>query len=1169
MTFVACRPEATADGYTVTESNLRISKFDVTATCAKGYVGSASVAACDADGASYTLSGCELDPVCLAPEQVSGYVLTETDLRKSKFAVAAKCDVGYLGDASVTPCSSHGGRYGVTGCELDPVCLAPEQVSGYLLTETDLHKSKFAVAAKCDVGYLGKASVTPCSSHGGTYGVTGCELDPVCLAPEKDLAGYILTETDLHQSKFAVAAECVEGYIGSPSVTACSSHGGSYEVMGCELDPVCLSPDKGMEAYALTEVNLQKSKFEVTAKCAAGYLGSASVTACESNTGRYGVTGCKRDPVCLAPETLEGYVLKEVNLHKSKFDVTAECAAGFLGAASVTPCSSHGGTYEVTGCERDPVCVAPATSLEGYSVTETNLHESKFDVSASCARGYIGSASVSVCSGHGKGYQVAGCELDPVCLAPKKAIGYKFREYQLSVSTFNVSVECAKGYIGSATVEACTKDGEAFTFSGCELDPVCVAPSKVPAGYKVTENSLLKSSFNVKVECARGYLGKPSIKACAGNAEEYELSGCKLDPVCLAPVGTEAKGYAITEKSLAHSTFDVDAKCKDGYVGSASVTKCSADGKRYSLSGCEVDPVCVAPPTKWGYKITEHNLQLSKFSVDVECAPGFLGQPSITECTKNGGQYVVDGCELDPVCLAPTKAAGYKFTETELRVSKFDVTAECAEGYVGKALVETCSKDGQEFSLSGCELDPLCLAPQSSAAYEMTEKSLLKSSFDVEVKCGKGYTGTPSVTPCTSNGETYQVSGCELDPVCLAPAKLAGYKITEAAITVGTFDVTAECAAGYVGKAKVLACVNNGEEYTLSGCEAETFCLAPKDAAGYTVTETNVGKSAFDVTATCSAGYSGTAAVTPCSADGETYTLSGCQKDKLCVAPSDARGYVITEASLVASSFDVSAKCSAGYTGSATATACSADGESYTLSGCEKDKLCVAPTDAAGYVVTEASLVASSFDVSAKCSVGYVGSATATACSADGESYTLSGCEKDKLCVAPTDAAGYVVTEASLSGSSFDVSAKCSVGYVGSATATACSADGESYTLSGCDKDKLCVAPVAAEGYKVTETALTKSKFDVAAECADGFLGTASTSACSTDGGEYVLSGCEKEKYCVAPTDSTGYTLDEVSLASSTFNVKASCASGYSGTARVSPCSADGQAYTLSGCSKR
>ena len=75
------------------------------------------------------------------------------------------------------------------------------------------------------------------------------------------------------------------------------------------------------------------------------------------------------------------------------------------------------------------------------------------------------------------------------------------------------------------------------------------------------------------------------------------VSGKKwcMDPSCSSP---DTTGYAVTG-SLALDSFDITATCVAPYVGTASVSECSAHGEAYSLSGCScgaytVDGVCTA-----------------------------------------------------------------------------------------------------------------------------------------------------------------------------------------------------------------------------------------------------------------------------------------------------------------------------------------------------------------------------------------------------------------------------------------------------------------------------------------------------------------------------------------------------------------------------------------------
>ena len=396
------------------------------------------------------------------------------------------------------------------------------------------------------------------------------------------------------------------------------------------------------------------------------------------------------------------------------------------------------------------------------------------------------------------------------------------------------------------------------------------------------------------------------------------------------------EGYKFVEKSLTKSTFDVTAECRPGYLGKATVAPCSSNGEKYTLSGCEKDPICIAPADATGYDITETNLAKSKFDVTVKCKDGFLGTAAVTACAKDGEPYDVDGCEKDPICLAPTDIAGYSVTETVLAKSKFDVSVECAEGFVGTASVEACSKNGEAYTLAGCEKDPICLGPTDVEGYSVTEVNLAESKFDVNVECATGFAGTASVTACAKHGEAYTLAGCEKDPICLAPTDVEGYSITETVLAVSKFDVTVECALGFTGTASVSPCSENGKPFTLSGCVKDNFCIAPATSAGYEVTEVNLAASKFDVTAECAAGYFGSAKVSTCTTDKGAYALSGCEKDTLCVAPMDSKGYVVDESDLRRSQFDVVAGCADGYSGTAQVTPCSSEGEPYALSGCSK-----------------------------------------------------------------------------------------------------------------------------------------------------------------------------------------------------------------------------------------
>lgn len=121
-----------------------------------------------------------------------------------------------------------------------------------------------------------------------------------------------------------------------------------------------------------------------------------------------------------------------------------------------------------------------------------------------------------------------------------------------------------------------------------------------------------------------------------------------------------------------------------------------------------------------------------------------------------------------------------------------------------------------------------------------------------------------------------------------------GYDVTETDLRVDEFEVKASCAPGYTGSAMVTKCSGATDKvatsYTLDGCTSTSkrapnqkiFCVAPAVTDGYDVTETDLREHVFQVTARCAAGYSGTAKVYRCTGSTEevatSYTLSGCTR---------------------------------------------------------------------------------------------------------------------------------------------------------------------------------------------------------------------------------------------------------------------------------------------------
>eukprot|EP00913_Durusdinium_trenchii_P001137 g1045.t1 len=390
----------------------------------------------------------------------------------------------------------------------------------------------------------------------------------------------------------------------------------------------------------------------------------------------------------------------------------------FHGTAKVEECDKNGTPYGISGCEPD-TCLEPSDAT-GYVITATSLELHKFSVATECAFGYIGS--------------------------PKA-----------DAHLWDVTATCASYFRGTPKVTQCEEDGLPYAISGCEPD-MCVRPSGLEEYTKFVETSLALHNFEVSAECAWGYEGTPVAAPCSGpttttTSTTTTVTIPKL--VCQAPVDTT--GYAITEHNLLQEAFKVEATCTSEYIGNAAVVDCTDDNTEYKLTGCEKKIFC-QKPTVSGYDVTETSTVMQDFNHD----------------------YQLSGCEMN-FCVAPAMP-GYAVSELELRQPHFKVTAACATGYEGNAMVEPCDNHYghwsrqftrySEYKLRGCtRVEAFCVAPSVTDGYIVTETDLRIDEFEASAECAPGWTGTAKVAVCTGAtpqvSKQYSLSGCTKRTVSL------------------------------------------------------------------------------------------------------------------------------------------------------------------------------------------------------------------------------------------------------------------------------------------------------------------------------------------------------------------------------------------------------------------
>lgn len=397
---------------------------------------------------------------------------------------------------------------------------------------------------QCAAGFHGKPKAKPCLDE-SEYELEGCEKILHCIAP-KESTGYEINEEGITAHDFKVKATCTEGYSGTAKVDPCLVDNGPYTLSGCEKTVLCLTP-KITEGYQVTESSLERRSFSVTATCAPGYLGEAAVEACGEGAP-YALRGCEPDRrTCGVPEDTTGYILQARSLQFFNFQVAASCADGFSGKAFVEPCTAHGEAFKVAGCSKISYCSSPVDQ-RGYAITEMSKTIQGFQVEAKCAAGYFGKPSVTVCTKEHQPYALSGCTLAKACKGPTDSEGYKITEVDVQLHQFSVTAKCADGFIGEASVAPCTDNMQEYRLSGCTPISTCVSP-KDAHGYIVDEQALTSHALEVSVRCASGFSGKPTATACEEHLKPYLLSGCYKDgDTCKDPA--DSTGYLLTENDL-------------------------------------------------------------------------------------------------------------------------------------------------------------------------------------------------------------------------------------------------------------------------------------------------------------------------------------------------------------------------------------------------------------------------------------------------------------------------------------------------------------------------------------------------------------------------------------------------------------------------------------------
>merc|ERR1712127_644137 len=140
---------------------------------------------------------------------------------------------------------------------------------------------------------------------------------------------------------------CATNYAGSATDT-CSSSGGTFSFSGCDVACTLPTASADLAPYNTGGCSGTRSASQCSLSCATGYQGTAAAT-CSTAGGTHVLSGCTAKPACSLPATTTGYstaggcaATTASPLNEDQCSVS--CATNYAGSATDT-CSSSGGTF--------------------------------------------------------------------------------------------------------------------------------------------------------------------------------------------------------------------------------------------------------------------------------------------------------------------------------------------------------------------------------------------------------------------------------------------------------------------------------------------------------------------------------------------------------------------------------------------------------------------------------------------------------------------------------------------------------------------------------------------------------------------------------------------------------------------------------------------------------
>eukprot|EP01045_Picozoa_sp_COSAG04_P029212 COSAG04_NODE_4743_length_1915_cov_5.264317_1_plen_520_part_10 len=442
-----------------------------------------------------------------------------------------------------------------------------------------------------------------------------------------------------------------------------------------------------------------------------------------------------------------------------------------------------------------------------------------------CAPTFIGTPFVTACSDTSGDYTLSGCTMR-ACATPRGGCrdtpGWTNR-YGESCSQTVSYYGCRSSYSCSEYAQWDSSTGQYICggVSASEACCDCGGGSSPMEGYNITEIQLdVSLGFDVSASCSDGYFGTPVVTPCASGGAEYGLSGC--EPMCTLPRATP--GYTIRlpdaapepEPAPRDSGSEQQRPQNHDWIWSQVVGRhCSSadtiseySSEAEARTACSDNPACASisdsgcdgagtwktcsSPTGSSSSSSCLYLKPASPGIALQCAPNYIGSPTVTPCTDALGEYSLSGCSMfvppTHVCVTPPRTIRQGPCTDADWISYHEYTCSETALYYGCTHRYSCSEYAaydsslDEYVCRGVSATEACCEcgggvwRTSRHGYNITEIELdVQAGFNVSATCLDNFFGTPVVTPCAADGGAYGLSGCE--PMCVLPVDTPGYAV--------------------------------------------------------------------------------------------------------------------------------------------------------------------------------------------------------------------------------------------------------------------------------------------------------------------------------------------------------------------------------------------------------